>query len=779
MKPLLLFATLAALLPAQSNPAGDPLASLTPADLEAGGKLYRHHCALCHGFQGNGGSAPSLARPTLPRAADNIALLKLIAEGISGTAMPGTWQVSDRERLQIAGFVRGLGKLAESPVAGDPAKGEALYAKSGCAGCHVLAGRGTGIGPELTTIGLSRPAANLRESLVNAGAIVPPDYRFVRATLNDGREVRGLRVAQDVFTLQIKEQTGRFASYDRKSIKTIDVSRNKSLMPDYKHLSPTDLDDLVAYLVAQKAAPDSASSATAPNILDPVSYERIVKGELDAGQWLTYSGNYQGHRYSPLTQITKANVSQLKPVWMYQARPAGRFETTPIVADGVMYVSEPPTIVTALDARTGRRLWQYQRQMPKDLQTIGFGPTNRGVAILGDTLYVGTLDAWLVALDARSGAVRWQTKVEENKLGYSLTGAPLAFRDRVIVGVAGAEAGIRGFLDAYDARTGKRLWRRFTIPGPSEPGHESWQNDAWKTGGGSTWVTGSYDPDTNTVFWGIGNPGPDWNGDVRPGDNLYTCSLLALDASNGNIRWHFQFTPHDTHDWDSTHVPILLDGEVRGQRRKLVAVANRNAFYYVLDRGTGEFLAGAPYAKQTWAKGLDDRGRPIVIPGTDPTPEGNLVWPSLNGATVWFSPSYSPATQLFYVSVREKASVYFKGEAIYKPGTFFAGGGERNLDPDEEWGAIRALEATTGKTRWEFRLPTPPWSGVLSTAGGLVFSGSNEGNLYALDADTGNALWNFQAGGPVASNPMAFAIRGKQMVAFAAGSTLVVLGLPD
>jgi alcohol dehydrogenase (cytochrome c) len=344
----------------------------------------------------------------------------------------------------------------------------------------------------------------------------------------------------------------------------------------------------------------------------------------------------------------------------------------------------------------------------------------------------------------------------------------------VVIGVSGGEAGIRGFIDAYDAKTGARSWRFWTIPAAGEPGHETWKTDAWKTGGGSTWVTGSYDPDLDLIYWGIGNPSPDWNPDSRPGDNLYTCSLVALDAATGALKWHFQFTPHDSHDWDSTHVPVLFETDVRGQHRKLVAVANRNAFYYVLDRASGEFVAGRAYAKQTWAKGLDDNGRPMVLANTEPSEEGTLVWPNLNGATVWFSPAYSPPLNLFYVAVRELGAIYYKREAEYKPGTFFAGGGEGDIPNGEYPGAVRALDPATGEMRWEFKLHSAPWAGVLATAGGLVFSGSSEGNFFALDARTGKPLWDFQTGGLIAANPISFAIDGRQAVAIAANRVLYV-----
>ena len=507
----------------------------------------------------------------------------------------------------------------------------------------------------------------------------------------------------------------------------------------------------------------------------PVPFERIVNADREPGNWLTYSRNYLGHRHSPLTQLNPRTVAGLKVKWAYQFPDRGN-QVSPIVVDNVMYISGPNS-ATALDVRTGRPYWTWTRPVPRDYQSIGFGRTNRGVAVLDDLVYVATLDCYLVALDARSGKERWAVKAGDYKLGYSFTVAPLAIRGKIIVGTSGGEAGIRGFIDAYDAKTGVRAWRFNTIPGPGDPGHETWLNDAWKTGGGSTWVTGAYDPQLNLVYWGIGNPGPDWNGDVRPGDNLFTCSFVALDGDTGARKWHFQFTPHDVHDWDSAHVPVLFEATVRGRKRKLIANANRNAFYYLLDRETGEFLAGRSYVKQTWAKGLDDQGRPIVLPGTDPSSEGTLVWPSLNGATIWYSPAYSPVTGLYYVAAREKASIYFKREAEFKPGAFFAGGGEQNLNPNGEWGAIRALHALTGEQKWEFKLVSPPWAGVLSTGGGLVFGASNEGNFFALDALNGQPLWEFQTGARVSANPISFNIDGRQHVSIAAGSALYVFGL--
>ncbi|MDA0678957.1 MAG: PQQ-dependent dehydrogenase, methanol/ethanol family [Proteobacteria bacterium] len=513
-----------------------------------------------------------------------------------------------------------------------------------------------------------------------------------------------------------------------------------------------------------------------------VSFGRLVDAKNDKDNWLTYSGTYRSERYSPLAEINTRNVKNLKVIWAYQMQPstitgAGLVETTPLVADGIMYITEPPSTVTALDARTGKRLWTWSSELSDEVLHIGFPKVNRGVALLGDAVYVGTLNAHLVSLDAATGALRWDVEVADNKVGFSLTLAPLALERMIIVGVSGAEAGVRGFVDAYDSATGERVWRFNTIPAPGEPGSETWQGDAWQTGGGSTWLTGSYDPDLDLLYWTVGNPAPDWNGDVRPGNNLYSCSLIALDPDTGELKWHFQFTPHDTHDWDANQIPVLFDAEFNGVDRKIVALANRNAFFYLLDRETGEFLHGNEYSKQTWAAGLDESGRPIVLPGTDPTYEGNLIWPSLQGATNWFSPSYNPQTEQFFVSTRLMGSVYYKADVEYEEGMPFLGGGEQAMSGDDAAGAIRALDVLTGKQQWEFMLHSPPWAGVMATAGGLVFGGSNEGNVFALDGQSGKPLWDFQTGGAVRTNPMSFAVDGRQRVVSTGGGTLFVFGL--
>jgi len=510
----------------------------------------------------------------------------------------------------------------------------------------------------------------------------------------------------------------------------------------------------------------------------PVPYDRIVKADSEPANWLTYGGNFFDQRFSRLKQFTPANVGGLKLAWAYQpSRPAGNVETSPIVVDGIMYVTEPPSTVTALDAHNGAKLWSWSPLL-HNVVAIGLFQTNRGVAVMDNRVFVATIDAHLVALDAKSGAVLWNTVVADNKLGYAITSAPLAIDGKVLIGTGGSEAAVRGLMDGYDAKTGKRLWRIWTVPAPGEPGADTWGNST--PAGGTAWNAPAYDPKLNLVYWGTGNPAPDWNGDDRPGANLYTCSLLAIDPSDGKVKWYFQFSPHETHDWDASEPPILFDQAVDGQMRKLLGFANRNGFYYVLDRETGEFVAGMPYVKETWAKGLDAKGQPIVIPNTGPTPEGNLVFPSITGAINWTSNSYSPLTKLFYVDAREMGSYFVKGSNTHwEMGKFpMNAGGERALSGDDAYGAIRALDATTGKMKWEFRLHSPSWVGTLATAGGLVFSGSDEGDFFALDAETGKPLWEIYLGSSLRSNPATYAVDGKQYVFVTAGTTYFVFGLP-
>ncbi len=527
----------------------------------------------------------------------------------------------------------------------------------------------------------------------------------------------------------------------------------------------------------------AASSAPAQ-----LTFERLLKAESEPGNWMTYSGSYKSWRYSQLDQINRANVQNLKLAWVYQMPVTHRVETTPIVVDGVMYISEPPSNVIALDPATGRQYWRYRRSLPSKIN-VCCGQVNRGVAVLGDRVFVGTVDAHLVALHAKTGAVLWDVEVADNRTGHAITSAPLAVKDMVITGIAGGEYGIRGFLDAYDAATGKRRWRFWTVPSPGEKGSETWPGDAWQHGGAPTWVTGSYDAEQNLIIWGVGNPSPDWNGDTRIGDNLYSDSAIALDADTGKLKWHFQMIPHDLHDWDSVQVPVLVDGEWDGKPRKLIYWAHRSGFYYVLDRQTGQFLLGKPFATQTWAKGLDEKGRPIRNPGIDPSEQGVYVWPGVQGATNWYSPSYNPLTGLFYLTAWENKGYYRKGEVEYIAGNRYIGSAPKiDLEDDPGYGAVRALDPKTGERAWEYKLHNKPWSGILSTAGKLVFGGSGgwfnrdrqemEGFFFALDAETGRELWRINLGGDMSSSAIAYSVNGKQMVTMPAGSGIFAFTLP-
>ena len=521
-----------------------------------------------------------------------------------------------------------------------------------------------------------------------------------------------------------------------------------------------------------RETPNSESSH-----LTPVTWNRLVQASDEPHNWLMYSGTFDSQRFSRLDQIDTRNVSRLRLKWAYQLSALDRAETTPLVVDGVMFVTEAPSNVIALDAATGREYWRYEHELPEDLR-ICCGRNNRGVAILGETLFMSTLDAHLVAIDARSGNLVWNREVADHRSGYSKTAAPLVVKDKVVTGIAGGEFGIRGFLDSYESRTGNRAWRTYTIPGPDHPDNQSWSGDSWRNGGSPTWITGSYDPDLNLVYWGTGNPGPDYNGDVRLGDNLYTDSVLALDGDTGEMDWYFQFTPHDVHDWDAIQIPILADLDIDGNSRRVMMWANRNGFYYTLDRETGEFLVGRPFAQQTWAKGLDENGRPIRVPDMFPSENGTIVSPPAAGATNWMSPAFSPRTELFYVMAFDGEAEFFIRDEEYIEGDRYIGGGQTQFLPIEEYtSAVRAIDPRTGETRWEHRVQPQTWAGLLATAGDLIFGGSVDGYFYALDAVSGDELWHISVGSQVRASPMTYAVDGNQYVTIAVGNVIYTFGL--
>ena len=519
-------------------------------------------------------------------------------------------------------------------------------------------------------------------------------------------------------------------------------------------------------------------TSTAP-LSAQVTADQLLNSSSTPSNWLQYSATYDGHRFSSLSQINRDNVSQLTVQWVFQTSTPGSFENSPLVVDGIMYVTGPENIAFALDARTGRRLWSYKRALPEKIRAC-CGHTNRGFAILGSRLFMATLDAHVVALDAATGNVLWDVQAADYAQGYAFTVAPLIVKDKVIVGVSGGEYGIRGFIDAYDAATGKRAWRFYTVPAPGEPGGDSWPSaDSAARGGAPAWVTGTYDPQLNLLYWPTGNPAPSDDGSKRKGENLYSNSVVALNPDSGKLQWYFQFTPFDLHDWDATEVPVLLDAEVDNQPRKLLLHANRNGFFYVLDRTNGKFLFAKPYATQNWAKAIDSSGKPIVLPSALPTEEGVRVCPGAAGATNWMSPSYSPQTSLLYVSVREQCDIFYAHPQQFVTGRIYIGSTYMPAAKEKDWGAVRAIDPKTGEVRWEYKEFSATWAGNLSTAGHLVFTGDVDGYLIALDADTGKPLWHIQTGAAIYAAPITYQLNGRQYVAISSGTTLLTFALPD
>src|SRR6187455_2518732 len=446
---------------------------------------------------------------------------------------------------------------------------------------------------------------------------------------------------------------------------------------------------------------------TAASLNAQVSFDRILHADREPQNWLSYSGTPFNHRYSPLTQITPANVRNLQQQWIWQARSLEKFEATPLVIDGVMYTVEAPNNVVALDAATGRPFWSYN-YTPAPEGRPCCGKVNRGLAILGDTLYMGTIDAHLIAIDAKSGKPVWKTQVAKASERYSITSSPTIVKDKVIIGTGGGDGPIRGYIAAFDARTGQEAWRFYTIPGPGEPGNETWAGDSWKTGGVGVWNAGAYDPEANLVYFGTGNPAPDWDGRNRLGDNLYSDSVVALDADTGKLKWHYQFTPHDELDYDATQVPVLADIQWQGRPRKVILWANRNGVMYVLDRNTGEFLKGKAYVKVNWMDGFDAKGRPHRVPGMVPTREGTLIQPHVHGATNWQPPSFSPNTGWYYQAHFENSGIialegqFPRSVGINARQTQM---GQTNLLPffnndDEAYGVIRAYDPSTLEPKW-------------------------------------------------------------------------------
>jgi alcohol dehydrogenase (cytochrome c) len=579
-------------------------------------------------------------------------------------------------------------------------------------------------------------------------------------------------------------------------------------MPSFATLSKTESTDLIAFLRTLRPRAGTGAQRTSVTLAGGTSLAGLVlnqsPGEMQllgddrrvhllrettAGRyrevtsqtgWTTYNGQASGNRYSPLTQITPGNVGRLTAQWVFTLPNVSQGQATPVVADGVMYVSAANDLY-ALDAGSGRQVWNYRRPRTRGLIGVSARGVNRGVAVSGERVFMATDHAHLIALNRASGALLWETEMADWRQNYNGTGAPMVVGDLVISGIAGGDDGVRGFVAAYDQATGKEVWRFWAVPARGEPGSETWKGNAIDHPGAATWMTGSYDAELDTLYWAIGNPGPDMIGDDRQGDNLYSDSVVALDPKTGRRKWHFQFTPHDVHDYDAQQPIVLVDATWQGRPRKLLLQANRNGYFYVLDRVTGEYLSGTPFIKTiTWASGLTKDGRPIVVPNMEPTREGRRVCPSLEGASNWYSASFSPRTGLFYVQTNDKCGIFTRVDQTWEAGKGFMGG-TFAAAPEPARRVLRAIDIQTGKVTWE--LPqsgnVDSWGGVLATASDLVFFADDSGAFAAADAKSGKRLWSFQTSQVWKASPMTYAFDNRQMLAIASGPNILAFGLPS
>jgi len=692
---------------------------------------------------------------------------EVIRHGIPSAGMP-SFDLPMTDLNEIATFVHSLNvSAANAKLPGDAAAGDQFFfGKGQCASCHMVAGKGKAIGPDLTNVGRELTVAEIEESLLNPNARITTGYNLVKVELPQGKTLRGFARDRGNFEIQVQDLDGRF--HLLRSGQFLSVTEEKeSLMPPLQ-ASPEERRDLTAFLSRLVGVKPGTPVVPQTAMPEPIDFSRILHPK--EGEWPTYNGNLSANRYSSLEQIHTGNIHKLGLKWEFSIQRFG-LEVTPIVVDSIMYVTGANSAF-ALDAQTGRQLWTFSRPQTPGLWGDGAKGTNRGVAILGDKIFMVTDNAHMLALNRTTGRLVWEMVMPEEPMHYGATSAPLVIKDLVISGVAGADEGIRGFIVAYKADTGELVWRHWTIPKKGEPGYETWKGTDPEFGGGSTWLTGSYDAELDTLFWPTGNPWPDSDDADRAGDNLYTNCILALDPSNGKLKWHFQFTPHDIHDWDSTEPPVLVDTKYRGKQRKLLLHADRNGFFYVLDRRNGEFLLGKQFVqKLTWASGIGPDGRPQVLPANAPPREGAIGCPSVSGATNWMATAFSPVTRLYYVMAQEACKFYSSGPSGWQV--------KRPKEPGQKF--LRALDIETGKVVWEVPQigPSDTSSGVLATAGRLVFHGMADGSFAAVDARDGKDLWHFQTNQQWKASPMTFMIDGKQHVAITSGPNILCFALTE
>jgi PQQ-dependent dehydrogenase (methanol/ethanol family) len=769
MKQPLLVLFMAALLPVPGS----------AQDIAAGGRQFASRCAGCHGVDGGGGEyGPNIVDTRRFGQRSGRDLADVIKNGIQDSGMPA-FPLPQPDIDSLVAFVNSLrAPAADHPAPGDIAAGERFFSgKGNCSNCHMVKGRGGNLGPDLSNLGRELRLAQITQALRNPGMLQTPGYHLVSLHLKDGTAIRGLVKNESNYDLQLQTLDGSLRLVEREQI--ADETREPApLMPAVK-ATDEEMRDLLAFLsrLALDRSPDatlaggSSTDAGAP-------FAAIANPK--PGEWPSYHGHLSGNRYSPLEEINTESVARLAAKWMFPIGNSKRLEVTPVVVDGVMYVTTANEVY-ALDARSGRQIWHYARPLTKGVIGDAESGINRGVAVLGDKVFMATDNAHMIALDRTTGHLLWDTEMADFRNGYGATSAPLVVNDLVLSGTSGGDEGARGFVAAFRTDTGQRAWQFWAMPAPGEPGSETWVGRAIEHGCVTGWLTGTYDPTTGLVYWPTGNPCPDYNGDERKGDNLYSSSVVALEAKTGKLRWYFQFTPHDLHDWDAAETPMLVDAEFHGQPRKLLAQANRNGFFYVLDRVTGEFLLGQPFVhKLTWASGIDAKGRPELLPGSEPSLQGAKVCPSVIGATNWNSSAYNPATGLFYVMALESCAIYTKSSAWWEPGKSFYGGGNRHVPGETNQKFLRAIDLQTGKIVWEVPQIASGFglAGVLTTAGGLVFFGDDSGAFAAVDAKTGKSLWHFHTNESWHSSPMTYAVGGKQYLGVSVGSNIVAFTLP-
>ncbi len=751
------------------------LAQQPPADPARA--IFAAQCSVCHGDGHGTERGPNLTDNRKIRTWSADELRAVIRDGVPASGMPAFKSLAQPDLDKLAALVRSFNATAaEAGVIGDIAAGERFFfGQGGCAGCHMVMGRGKAVGPDLSAIGREATADDLRESIRRPSAKLRAGYRTVNVRLKSGGAVlRGFARNQSRYSLQLQDLTGRFHLLKDSEMAEARIE-NESMMPPVR-CSGTECRDLISYLASLTGVSLTARAAALP---------AGKPAPAKAGDWPSYHGDIGGNRHSPLAQITTANVANLRLEWVFPIN-HNQLEVTPVVVDGVMYVTGPNQVF-ALDGRSGRTIWHYRRPQSRETRGDPSKGTNRGVSVEGDRVFLVTDNAHLIALHRVTGALLWESSMTaglEGKpyaLNYGNTSAPIVVGNLVVAGISGGDLGIRGFLDAYRAGTGERAWRFWTVPTPDEPlAKTSWQGSALERGGGGggTWMTGTYDPGTDTVFWGTGNPYPAMNGDDRKGDNLYTDSVVALDAKSGRLKWHYQFTPHDLFDWDGGQTPLLIDRVWRGRARKLLLQANRNGFFYVLDRTNGELLLAEKFVdKVTWATGIGKDGRPILVPGQEPTQDGNKVCPNVLGATNWHSVAFSQTTGLFYLMAREDCGIYVKPPR-WNP---------RPITLEPGHAVLEALDIETGKRVWT--VPqigrADSWGGVLSTAGGVLFFGEDSGAFGAVDSKTGRDLWQIQVnssaelgdGHSWRASPMTYLAGGKQYVTVANGPNILTFGV--